>query len=52
MLTGNAGGLEVKVDGAVAPSLGPFGEVVRNIALDPVLLLNGTAVGAAANPEQ
>ena len=45
MVTGNAGGLEVKVDDTVAPSLGPLGVVLRNIALDPDRLLAGTATG-------
>ena len=45
MVTGNAGGLEVKVDDAVAPALGPLGVVLRNIALDPDRLLAGTATG-------
>ena len=45
MVTGNAGGLEVKVDDAVAPALGPLGVVMRNIALDPDRLLSGTATG-------
>ena len=45
MVTGNAGGLEVRVDDAVAPSLGPLGVVMRNIALDPDRLLSGTAAG-------
>ena len=45
MVTGNAGGLEVRVDDAVAPSLGPLGVVLRNVALDPDRLLSGTAVG-------
>ena len=45
MVTGNAGGLEVKVDDAVAPALGPLGVVMRNIALDPGRLLSGTATG-------
>ena len=43
MVTGNAGGLEVRVDDAVAPTLGPLGVVMRNIALDPDRLLAGTA---------
>ena len=34
---GNAGGLDVTVDGKPAPSLGPIG-AVRNVALDPQLL--------------
>ena len=45
MVTGNAGGLEVRVDDAVAPSLGPLGVVLRNIALEPDRLLSGTAAG-------
>ena len=45
MVTGNAGGLEVQVDDAPAPSLGPLGVVMRNIALDPDRLLAGTAAG-------
>ena len=43
MVTGNAGGLEVRVDDATAPALGPTGVVLRNIALDPERLLAGTA---------
>ena len=45
MLTGNAGGLEITVDGEVAPTLGPIGVVRRNVALDPQRLSAGTAVG-------
>ena len=45
MVTGNAGGLEVRVDDAVAPALGPLGVVLRNVALDPDRLLAGTATG-------
>ena len=43
MVTGNAGGLEIRVDDAPAPALGPLGVVMRNIALDPDRLLAGTA---------
>ena len=43
MVTGNAGGLKVRVDDAPAPALGPVGVVLRNIALDPERLLAGTA---------
>ena len=43
MVTGNAGGLEVRVDDAIAPTLGPLGVVLRDIALDPARLLAGTA---------
>ena len=45
MVTGNAGGLEIQVDDAPAPALGPLGVVIRNIALDPDRLLAGTAIG-------
>ena len=44
LATGNAGALEIVVDGTPAPSLGTFGEVVRNIALDPTRLAAGTAI--------
>jgi cytoskeleton protein RodZ len=44
MRTGNAGGLEVMVNGAPAPSLGRIGMVRRNIALDAQALLAGNAV--------
>ena len=40
MRAGNAGGLDVMVDGKPAPSLGPIG-AVRNVALDPQLLTAG-----------
>lgn len=43
MVTGNAGGLEIRVDDVAAPALGPLGVVMRNIALDPDRLLAGTA---------
>jgi cytoskeleton protein RodZ len=40
MRAGNAGGLDVMVDGKPAPSLGPVG-AVRNVALNPQLLTAG-----------
>ena len=43
MRTGNAGGLEITVDGKQAPSIGPNG-AVRNVPLDPQALISGTAV--------
>lgn len=44
MLTGNAGGLEISVDGKTVPALGPSGAVRRNILLDPDALIEGRAV--------
>ena len=41
--TGNAGGLEISVDGATAPALGPVGVVRRGVPLDPDRLRDGTA---------
>lgn len=41
LTTGNAGGTEVLVDGAAAPSLGISGAVRRDIPLDPDLLKSG-----------
>ncbi len=43
LTTGNAGGLEILVDGVAVPSLGPFGAVRRDVALDPARLKAGTA---------
>lgn len=43
MVTGNAGGLEIIVDGQLLPALGPAGAVRRSVALDPVLLKSGAA---------
>jgi len=42
--TGNAGGLDVLVNGRKAPALGEVGAVYRKITLDPGRLLDGTAV--------
>lgn len=44
MVTGNAGGLQIEVDGRIAPAVGGHGEVVRNISLEASRLLDGTAV--------
>jgi len=46
LATGNAGALQILVDGNPAPSLGGYGEVVRNIHLDPEKLAAGTATGS------
>lgn len=47
LATGNAGALDILVDGNPAPSIGGFGEVVRNITLDPARLAAGTAASVA-----
>lgn len=44
LMTGNAGALEILVDGATVPAVGPLGAVRRNVALDTKRLLDGTAV--------
>jgi cytoskeleton protein RodZ len=44
MRTGNAGGLEVTVDGNAAPSLGGIGILRRSVQLDPQKLAAGEAV--------
>jgi cytoskeleton protein RodZ len=44
MRTGNAGGLEITVDGVPAPPIGAKGMVRRNVALDGHALLTGSAV--------
>ena len=40
LLTGNAGALEVSVDGRALPPIGPIGAVRRNVSLDPENLLS------------
>src|SRR5204863_3177460 len=44
MRTGNAGGLEITVDGVPAPPIGGRGMVRRDVALDGRALLAGSAV--------
>jgi cytoskeleton protein RodZ len=44
MRTGNAGGLEIIVDGKPAPSIGPNG-AIRNVLLEPQVLVSGTGAG-------
>lgn len=41
LMTGNAGALDVLVDGELAPPLGGMGEVRRDVALDPEKLKSG-----------
>ena len=42
MVTGNAGALELRVDGNLVGSLGPVGVVRRNVSLDPETLAANT----------
>jgi cytoskeleton protein RodZ len=42
--TGNAGVLQIAVDGKPAPSIGAIGALLRDVALDPAELAAGTAV--------
>ena len=44
MRTGNAGGLNITVDGNPAPPIGRMGAVRRNVALEPQMLMAGTGV--------
>jgi len=44
LLTGNAGALEIRVDGNAVPPVGDSGAVRRSVALDPDLLVQGQAV--------
>ena len=43
LMTGNAGAIEIAVDGRSLPPLGPAGEVRRDVSLDPDELLKGGA---------
>ena len=44
LMTGNAGGLEILVDGEAVPPVGAQGESRRDVRLDPARLRAGTAV--------
>jgi cytoskeleton protein RodZ len=44
MRTGNAGALEIAIDGKPVPSIGGIGTLRRDVALDPAELAAGTAV--------
>ena len=48
LYTGNAGALELFVDGQTTPQLGRLGAVMRDVALDPERLRAGTAAAAPA----
>ena len=41
MTTGNAGGIDILIDGKAIPQLGPVGEIRTNIVLDAQSLLDG-----------
>ena len=43
LMTGNAGGLEIRVDGKLVPPIGPVGEVRRNVSLAAGSLLDRTS---------
>jgi len=44
LITGNAGALEILVDGTAVPSIGPVGAVRRNVVLEAEKLKDGSAV--------
>jgi cytoskeletal protein RodZ len=44
LVTGNAGGLRIEVDGNALAPIGRVGMVRRNVALDPQRLVEGTAI--------
>lgn len=49
LLTGNAGGLRIIVDGSDVPPIGPLGAVRRNVLLEPSPLLAGNAARQSDN---
>lgn len=49
LATGNAGALEIRVDGEKVPAVGSPGMVRRGIVLDPDRLKSGTAVDSTGN---
>ncbi len=49
LLTGNAGALDVFIDGQQAPALGDYGVILRNLALDPDRLAGTTAQSTSRN---
>jgi cytoskeleton protein RodZ len=44
MITGNAGGMDILVDGTAIAPLGEPGKVRRDVELDPEKLKTGTAI--------
>jgi cytoskeleton protein RodZ len=52
LMTGNAGDLQIIVDGQSVPSIGPKGSVRRNVQLDPAALRQGRAVQALIGLQQ
>jgi hypothetical protein len=40
LLTGNAGGIQVEVDGRVTGVLGKSGQVIKRLALEPAYFLS------------
>ncbi|MBV9736215.1 MAG: helix-turn-helix domain-containing protein [Acidisphaera sp.] len=49
LTTGNAGGLDLLVDGSVAPSIGANGAVRRDLPLDPDMIKDGKLQAQIAN---